>query len=232
MIFLPLNQCDNSAGSVVPISHARGKSDFILTKRAQYASGNTDLAVQDTADHLSRYPPGTKDNRITMAEIKHCGFNAHVTHSAVNNQGNLSVHIFQHMGRSCRTRTPGAVGGGCGDRKIAGLQHCTGDRMRRHAYSYGRKAGCYLIGNCRLFGTQYRQGPRPESVHQRKSAFRDVAKGFKLPAFMDMDNQRIIRRTSFCRKNGQYGTGIKCIGSETVDCFGRKSYQSAVFQDF
>ena len=72
MILRALNQCDNCPGSIMPVTHTGRKSRFVLPQRTQNASGNCNLTMEYIADHFRCDSARTKDNRFTMAKIKHC----------------------------------------------------------------------------------------------------------------------------------------------------------------
>ena len=48
---------------------------------------------------------------------------------------------------------------------------------------------------------------------------------------MDMDDQRIVRGTTFRSKNRKDSIPIQRVCAEAVNGFGRKGYESSFFQD-
>ena len=106
------------------------------------------------------------------------------------------------MGRGGGTGTSGTVGGRRGHRQVAGLQQGTGNRVGGHPDRNGGKTGCNRIRDNRFLIAEYGQRAGPEGIHQFLRAFRERTERFQLRLIMNMHDQRIIRRTSLCGKNG------------------------------
>ena len=221
------HQSDSCLRGVVLIAHAGGKGLFIRLQGPEDAAGQGYFRMQDGLQHFLCDAAGPENRGDAVAEIQHRGFHADLTGAAVQNQGDFSLQILQHMGCQGGAWPAGGIGGRRRDRQSAGFQHGCGHRMGRHPHGHRRETCGYLRGNGGLPVKQNGQGPRPESVHQRQGLFRYCTDFRKLGAVMDMNDQRIVGGPALGGKNRQNSLCVQGIGPETIDGFRRKGNQFA-----
>ena len=81
------------------------------------------ILAQNLFQHSSGNSAGTEDYRLPMAKVKYGGFQADITGTAVQDQGNFTVHILPDMVCGGWTGTAGCIGGRSRHRNGAGFQH-------------------------------------------------------------------------------------------------------------
>ncbi|MOA24431.1 hypothetical protein D3C78_1451060 [compost metagenome] len=102
--------------------------------------------------------------------------------------------------------------------------------MIRYADSYCGKARCNQRRQGIRANRQYnRKRSRPEAIHQHGGKRRIRQHQLvKLAALRHMHDERVVRRTAFCRKNALNGRGAASICAKPVYSLCWKSDQSAL----
>ena len=217
----PLDQCHLTIGGVVLVAHTGGERLFPFLQGTQDTACHVHMP-QYAFEHVLRDSAGTQDARRTARHVQDSGFHADIAAAAVKNQRDAPVHIHQHMMRRGRAGLAGAIRAGGGNRQLAGAQERRRNRVRRHPHGDGRQTGGNFIRNGGLARQNQRQRPRPESVHQLFRQRGHLTQGRQLRAVVDVDNQRIIRRTPLRGEDIQHGFCIEGVRTQSVHRFGRK----------
>ena len=165
-------------------------------------------------------------------QIHNGGFHPHRAWAAVHDSVDFSVHILQHIGRAGRAGAAGGVARGGGHRHSGGRDDGPCDHMVRAAHSYRIQPGGHPVRDGGLALQNHGQRAGPEASRQGIGHARDVRAVTLQPIRRgDVEDQRIILRAAFCRKNTRDRLRVQAVGPQAVHRLGGNAQQAAPAQD-
>ena len=130
----------------------------------------------------------------------------------------------------CRARPSGSIRARCRNVSAARIDHFSCDRIYRHPDSYRIQSSGGSVRHNITFVKYHCKRPRPVFFSNLYSLFRDFGNNFfQCFHIRDMNDQRVVRRSSFC---GIYLLGrifIQCICSQTIYGLCGKCNQTSFF---
>ena len=140
-----------------------------------------------------------------------------------------AVEIFEHMRGGRGTGVAEGVGAGRGDGNARSPDQFESHRVRGHAHADQRAAGGDASGTAAERGSSSVSGPGQNAAMSLR-AFSGMAVtscssigfvGFDRPG--NVHDHRVPRRPLLGGEDARHGCGIKRVGAQAVDGFGRKA---------
>ena len=213
------------------VLHAGRCGDFAFAERRKNARRKAHR-TDDRFKHFARDRAGTQDRRFAD-QRQHGGFDAVFARTAVQNERDASVHVVEHVLCRRRARSAGTVCGRRRDRHAGFLDQKPCGLVRRHAHRDGLQPCGDLVRDLVRLVEDHRQRSRPEGVHQRVRDLRHMRPKILHVAFLrDVQDQRIVVRTSLCFEDAVDRFAVEPVCAESVHRFRRKRDKLAVLDQF